>query len=246
MKFKITKNSPSQKVRMFRSGFTLIELLVSLVIFVIFLGIVSTSYVSIVKAQRQANETRKMYSEVRSAVELLAEDVRLGTIDYDYYEAKSDLANENCQEGALSASISAGRTTILALVHKDSLERSFFCYDQTSETLWYKKFKRDPSGSTWIPAEGFAGTTETGASTQETNGYRALNSDLVKIHSMSFAIFPDRNPYSDDPDIYLKNGTQFQPKVSVFMSAVNGTRAGTEFTMDFQTTLSSRVYSRAS
>lgn len=246
MKPQIIKNSPSQKVRMFRSGFTLIELLVSLVIFVIFLGIVSTSYVNIVRAQRQANETRKMYSEVRSAVELLTEDVRLGAIDYDFYQGTSDLANENCQEGALSASISGGRTTILALVHKDGLERSFFCFDQTTEKLWYKKFKRDPSGSTWIPAEGFAGTTELGSTTQEANGYRSLNSDFVKIHSMSFAIFPDVNPYSDDPDVYTKNGTQFQPKVTVFMSAVNGTRAGTDFTMDFQTTVSSRVYSRAS
>lgn len=246
MNVQITKNILLEKSRKFRSGFTLIELLVSLVIFVIFLGIVSTSYVSIVKAQRQANETRKMYSEVRSMVELLTEDIRLGAIDYDFYEGTSDLANENCQEGAVNSAISSGRTTILALVHKDGLERSFFCFDQTSETLWYKKFKRDPSGSTWIPAEGFAGTTEIGSNTQEANGYRSLNSDFVKIHSMSFAIFPDRNPYSDDPDIYLKNGTQFQPKVTVFMSAVNGTRAGTDFTMDFQTTVSSRVYSRSS
>jgi prepilin-type N-terminal cleavage/methylation domain-containing protein len=246
MHVKIDTTSLLKKSRKFRSGFTLIELLVSLVIFVIFLGIVSSSYVNIVRAQRQANETRKMYSEVRSAVELLTEDIRLGSIDYDFYEGKSDLANENCEEGALSASISGGRTSILALVNKDGLERSFFCFDPTSETLWYKKFKRDPSGSTWVPAEGFAGTTELGSSTQEGNGYRALNSEYVKIHSMSFAIFPDRNPYSDNPDVYLKNGTQFQPKVSIFMSAVNGTRAGTDFTMDFQTTVSSRVYSRAS
>jgi len=229
-----------------RSGFTLIELLVSLVIFVIFLGIVSTSYVNIVRAQREANQTRKMYSEVRSIIELLDEEVRLSSIDYDFYEGKGDLANENCQAGALTASISSGRTTILALLNKDGLERSFFCYDLDSETMWFKKFQRSTDGSTWIPSEGFSGTTELGSKPQEENGYRALNSDLVKIHSASFAIFPDKNPYSDDPDVYLKNGTQFQPKVTVFMSATNSSTVDSSFSMDFQTSISSRVYSRAS
>lgn len=42
-----------------REGFTLIELMISIVIFVLFLGIVSQSYISIVRTQREANEVRR-------------------------------------------------------------------------------------------------------------------------------------------------------------------------------------------
>lgn len=215
------KNNP--KKRAFREGFTLIELLISIVIFVLFLGVVSSSYVNIVRAQKQANEIRKMYSDVRGAVDMMAEEIRLGTVDYDCYYGT---AKDNSCLPEVANSLTGGRSAYLALVRKDGLEKTVFHYD--GSTLTISKQFRNAAG--WAPAPGYE------------DGFRNLLSDRVQLTYLSFAIFPDVNPYSEDN--YYKNEKQFQPKVTIFMTAENSEMVKSEFKLNFQTTISSRVYSR--
>ncbi len=222
-----------KKLRL-KKGFTLIELLVSIVIFVMFLGIVSSSYVNIVRAQREANEVRRMYSDVRNFVDSLSEEVRLGTIDYECYLDVTDSAADVTYDSATICpggffGIADGRSTDLALVRKDGLQKTIFHYDSTVKEVTVKKFEKDRSG-VWSPAPGFnAGVTDAMGAT-------------VQVESLSFAINPDVNPYSQDN--YYKNEKQFQPKVTVFMKVKNGANTKSQFSLDFQTSISSRVYSR--
>jgi len=64
------------------SGFTLMEMLISITIFMMFLGIIASSYTSLTGANRRANETQKLYREIRFVFDTLAQEIRAGTIDY--------------------------------------------------------------------------------------------------------------------------------------------------------------------
>lgn len=220
-----------QTIRNEREGFTLVELLISIVIFMIFLGIVSQSYISIVRAQRQANEVRKMYSDVRLVMDFIAEEVRLSSIDYDCYAGKGS----DCED-LLGGSLFAGRTDHLVLIRQGGTAKTFIKLDQEGHIVVKKLVKREGQ---FVEAPGY-----------ETS-YRPLTSDRIVFEDLTFAIFPDVNPYSNDTlpgsgkPIYADNGTQFQPKVTVLMRVVNDEDVNTPFAFDFQTTISSRVYSRA-
>lgn len=222
-----------QQIRKERRGFTLIELLISIVIFMVFLGIVSQSYVSIVRAQRQANEVRKMYSDVRAVLDFIAEEVRLSAIDYDCYHfdaAEADLSPLYCPEPEIIGTLSQANTqnSHLALIKKGGNEKTVM--KLVDGQLMLQKHARNQAGS-WGPAPGY-------------EEYRFLTSDRITFEHLSFAIYPDVNPYSGDIEIYRDNGTQFQPKVTVFMSVRNADNIQTDFDYQFQTTISSRVYSR--
>ena len=210
------------------------ELLVSMMIFMIFLGIVGQAYISIVRAQRDANEVRKMYSDVRSVTSLMGEEIRLGSIDYDCYHLDvSALVQPFCPETEIAGSLNQNNTenSFLALVGEGGKEKIIFKLEDGR--VWVRKFGRTPEGS-YAPAAGYS------------DGYQALTSEKILIDHLSFAIFPDVNPYSNDADVYSDNGTQFQPKVTIFMSTKKSVGVGSDFDFDFQTTISSRVYSRSS
>lgn len=225
------------------------ELLVSIVIFMSFLGIVSQSYLNIVTTQRSANEVRKMYSEVRGFMDFLSEEIRLSAIDYDCY-AVDTLMNSNiggfnpsinksfatdCPELSANGSIYDGRTSILSLAKKNGLEKTVVKVEtdpENNDRSIVSVIKKIKGGGGWVNAPGY-------------DGYVRVLSENVNVKNLSFAVFPDVNPYSADYAIFTDNTTQFQPKVTVFLSIENVDKAGSEFSYDFQTTISSRVYSRS-
>jgi len=235
-----------------KKGFTLIELLVSIAIFVVFLSVVSVSYISIVRSQRQANEVRKMYSDIRGFVETLSEDMRLGTIDYDCYKtgfgAPGDGATNPCPFSTIldPQSSTADVSPYLAIVNKDQTQKVVYWFDQDKGQLKVKRYQR--LGGTdavdiaqWSDVPGYASGDE-GA--DPNTGSRILLSDLVKVKNLTFAVNPPVNPYASAN--YDKNQYQFQPKVTMSITIENAKPNVPPFHLDFQTTLSSRVYSRAS
>lgn len=236
-----------------KGGFTLIELLVSISIFVIFLGVVSLSYIGIVRSQRQANDVRKMYSDVRTFVESLSQDMRLGTVDYDCYKSGSvtpgdSLATNPCPFSTIldPQGSTASSSPYLAIVNKDRTQKVVYWFDQTEGKLKVKRYERGGSSdqvdiAQWTDAPGYASGDE-GADPQ--NGSRVLFSDLVTVKQLVFAVNPPVNPY--EASNYDKNQYQFQPKVTMTMYVENANPNVPPFHLRFQTTLSSRVYSRAS
>ncbi len=213
-----------------KKGFTLMELLISMVIFVIFLGVVSSSYISIVRAQKHANEVRKIYADIRAFVDTLNEEIRLSSLDYDCYSGQADFIGgiiNTCEPGI---TIREGRSDYLSLMRKDGLGKTLFYYDRNEGKIYVKKWVKEESG--WNIAPGFEA------------GYRPLLSDIIKMEHFTFAISPDKNPYSDDPLVYANNTMQFQPKVTIFMTATSRSDNTANFHFDFQTTISSRIYTR--
>ena len=70
------------KITRSQKGFTLIEMMIAMTIFVIFIGAVMQSYLSIITTQREANEYRVMYSEARHIFDKFSDEVRNGNISY--------------------------------------------------------------------------------------------------------------------------------------------------------------------
>lgn len=58
------------------------EMLIAMTIFVAFTGILISSYASIVRSQREANEYREMYVQSRQIFEILIQELRDGMVDY--------------------------------------------------------------------------------------------------------------------------------------------------------------------
>lgn len=208
-----------------RKAFTLIELLVSMVVFVLIMGIVGSSFTSIVRAQKEANEVRRMYSEVRSFTDMLSEEARLGTIDYRCYGSAVAYSNV-CPE--VLGPIVNGRSDHLALLRKDGLEKTIFKYDAKEKKISVIKYELTEGGG-WKLSSGYT-------------DFRDVTGDAVSVEKLAFAINPDTDPY--ERGSYGLNAKQFQPKVTVFMQVRNGAKSKSDFTMDFQTTISSRVYNR--
>jgi prepilin-type N-terminal cleavage/methylation domain-containing protein len=222
-----------------KSGFTLIELLVSLSLFVIFLGVVSSSYISVVRSQRQANTVRKMYSHVRTFMDTLNQEVRLGTIDYDCYEKvyneKTDV-NKCPPEVASDIAISAdGFSSYLAIVNKDQTEKTIYKYDHENKTIKVKKFIQ--SGGGWSPSPEF----DT-AIIESSDGFKNLFPNELQVTGATFALYPAVNPYSKAH--YKENQYQFQPKVTLFLTVANAGQSLPPFHLNLQTSISSRVYTR--
>lgn len=63
-------------------GFTLIEVLIAMTVFVVFVTSLLTAYFNIARAQREANERRIMYAEVRDIVDELTFYLRDYALNY--------------------------------------------------------------------------------------------------------------------------------------------------------------------
>ena len=222
-----------------KKGFTLIELLISMAIFVVFLGIVTSSYTSIVRAQRQANDVRKVYADFRTFFDQLQSEIRSSTVDYACYEGTIDYIGGvlNSCEPDVNNSIHNGETLYLSLIKNDGLVKTLIYYDSENKLdpdvkkVYMKKWLK--SGLNWVPAPGFS-------------EYKEILSGTVHIERMSFLLFPAKNPYSSDEDVYRNNATQFQPSVTLLMRATANkeVQVNEGFHFDFQTTFSLRSYSR--
>lgn len=102
-------------------GFTLIEMLVAMSIFVIFIGVLISSYTDIVKSQQEANDYRVLYSDARRVFDKLTEEIRGSAV---YYPSESDTDYINVNES-------------LRLVSLDGQREVVFEYDSGEGELWY-------------------------------------------------------------------------------------------------------------
>lgn len=247
-----------------KSGFTLMELLIGIILFVSFFGIVAQSYVNVVRAQKGANEVRRMYSEVRNVMDVLSEEIRLGVVDYECMNRELNLTPEQlanktaidrfarygvdmrCNIAGGSWQVAQGESKELRLIKKGGRELTVlkFLEGETGEVsgLKMKKFIEVSSANSvdvlWQAAPGYEGA--------DNGGFIDLLSDALSVKFLSFSIYPQKNPYTN----VRNNAVQFQPKVTIFLSVENSAAVGREernkavdFRHDFQTTVSSRVYS---
>lgn len=183
-----------------KPAFTLIEILISLFVFVIFVTIATNAYIQIMRGQRDANDLRRTYSEIRTMLDLVGEESRLKMVDYDYYDENPVL---------LSAD---GMTSVLALVDRDKSQRVLFRFaeDQGKRRLQIKKQQKNEG--LWLDMSGYV-------------GFKDLNSDKTLLDNVKFAIYPTKPPLKNVVfDVY-----QFHPSVTALVTFAKNKRVQNTF-----------------
>lgn len=168
-----------------RYGFTLIEMLISITIFMIFAGLIGSSYTSLISANRKANDIQKLYREVRNVFDTLASEIRSGTIDYSCYE---DTKDPICLTHLHN---------LLSLLHEDGIRRSLFTFDASKKQILLLRQLRSNSKeySVWVTEEA---------------DWQPLTA--LTINDFSLRIFPNKNPYTHakQEDIQLQPAVTLQ------------------------------------
>lgn len=68
-----------------RTGFTLMEMIVAVALFLIVITICIGIFVSSLRANRKFVRMQKVQNDIRYIIDIISKEIRLGTIDYDYY-----------------------------------------------------------------------------------------------------------------------------------------------------------------
>lgn len=178
-----------------RAGFTLMEMLISISVFMLFIGLVASSYISLVKANNTANDMQKLYRETRNVFDTFAAEIRNGAIDYSCVNPDTDVY---CIENQNS---SAGELKVLGVLNKEDSGRSLF--KEKNGKILFQKQTRDPSGLSWV----------------YTSDWQALTAEKSRVEELKFFISPLKNPYSAENA--GDDSLQIQPSVTILLK-ING------------------------
>ncbi len=119
-----------QKKTARNSGFTLIEMIIALSIFVLVVLMVSNIFVVINHSQRRVANLQKLQDDVRYSLEAMAQEIRLGRINYDYYVTENiDLHPESAVIDYPLAVINQSGEFVYYRKNGNNLE---FCKNDTS------------------------------------------------------------------------------------------------------------------
>jgi prepilin-type N-terminal cleavage/methylation domain-containing protein len=197
-------------------GLSLIEMLVAMAIFVLFVGLIITSYVGIVRSLRGAEEYRVMYSEARHSFEVITEVAR----NSRYYDHTDDgsLGRESGYNAAGMESFS--------FYSEDRMAKKTFRLDADEEGL-----------GKIVVEEGFR--DDILDKVYELELPYDLHSDQIYVKDMNFFVSPLVDPYL--PDSFAK-ADYYHPKITVSVIFAKKNVRGDEFEMQLQTSISSRVY----
>ncbi len=197
-------------------GFTLVELLVAMAIFVMFIGVVIGAYTGLIRAQRDANDYRIMYSEARNVFDSLVWEFRNGVVDYRYY-------HDNGGEGILT-----GKLDELVLVSKDAGKRTLI--RREGDGVFVQHIPFDPEDLEFpVPPV--------------IERLDPLNDpDKVRVSEFGMYVSPVFDPYDLDYTDY--DFQQFHPKITVYAMFEREFANGRTYDMFLQTTVSSRIYNQ--
>lgn len=213
--FKNLKNWPNNK-----RGFTLVELIIAMLVFTIFMGAVSTVYISVTRSLRHASEVRKVYAEARYLMDRITQDVRLYTIDYECLNGDAGYETITYSE---CSSAYAGR--FLPLISADGTHRVIYKFEEVNENWEFSMLELDfDNANGWVAADGYYGS------------FQEFTSDAVSLDDIHFDIYPRQNPYTS-------GNPPYQPSVHVVVGATSRSAfLPDQLTIILQSTISSRVY----
>lgn len=219
-----------------QKGFTLIEVLVSISIFSVFITSVVTAYLNIAQSQRQANLIRGIYSENRYLMTLISDEARSKTIDYSCYPNADNLLSRRDEISGVCQDLSTGInvSNYLALINAEGNERTIFKVENGVDIILVKMYKEkvNEDGKTWLPAKGFSSSI-----------FQPISLEKMVLVGFQFDINPIVDPY-DVRNVYCDT-VQFQPSVTINASIKGVPNSEAQnFTMDLQTSVSSRLYNK--
>ncbi len=234
------------KKKLNNKAFTLIEMIVSLSIFVLIILIVINVYMVINLSQRRTVEMQKLQSDTRYIFEAMTQEVRLGVVNYDFYNGASppfDLHPDASTDNY-----------ILALI------------DQNADSVFFRRSGTDGGGTA---IQYCKETTAGDCELVDGPGWQNVTPEGIQVTDLRFAITPSADPFAavdllsctDDDDCtgeytsyrcdnvtnnrceYFTDGDNFQPKVRINLQVQGLDTSITEEgrTLTMETIISSRI-----
>ncbi len=172
-----------------KSGFTLIEVIVAMGIFTTVSLIAVNLFVTVSGVQKRIASTQRIQEDMRYVIEAVAQQIRLGSINYYYYmdpNLNGILLNGNACTAGVDCAIdlypdpAASSVTTLALIDQSG---SYIYFSLRSNTLQYckKTTKLDPCGpGDWLN----------------------ITPSQVSITGLRFIITPSADPFVDPGAVY--------------------------------------------
>ncbi len=218
-----------------QKGFTLLELLVAIMVFMIILIVATNSYVTIVRAQREANEMRLMYSELRDFVDFVNAEMRNGKVDQDcYFWKDAVLQTGRWSDASVKENDFNWRTRCddsleilgpdnLMIVSKDETASIIIKYD---DAVKIQRFAEEQDN-------------DTGQWSNKSDGFIPYKFKKLQVTDLSFEKFPTKE--------FDLNKFETQTQSAVWMN-ISVQRADLQeddprqISIDFQTLLTSRSF----
>lgn len=215
-----------------KKGFTLIELLIAITIFMGFMIVVSNAFVSIMRAQKTANETRLIYSEMRNFVDLIDTQMREGGIDYFCYnngfQGQVDFNAASLVRCEDVAALTVTSDNNLRTISRDGMSSSVIKF--VNGKVCQVKYRND--NGAW--------KLEAGYETGDCGGnYKEIGFGDLKINDLRMEIYPKMDPKSVEAQKKGNLGSQIAPMVRMYLD-VGSKNANVPFAMKFETALTAR------
>ena len=220
-------------------GFTLIEMLIAVSIFSLVLVAATNIYLIVNNSQRKVVTLQKIQEDVRFLFEAMAQDIRLSSINYDFY------IDNNINVHPLRG---GNDNSILALIDQDGTD-IFYRLGGTGSEIQYCE------------------VTETNTcSLSNADDWENITPDQVAINYLKFTIVPTADPYQEispetcsggnndmctigyhcavsDECLYSTGGENFHPRVTISVSSTGvGSNLAEDSKLIMQTTVSTRVF----
>jgi prepilin-type N-terminal cleavage/methylation domain-containing protein len=230
------KNTVKKYSRYRQAGFTLIEMIIALSIFVLVILIVSNIYVSFNNSQRKVATMQKLQDDVRYVFETMAQEIRLGKINYQYYRALSTPVDLH--------PLASGQTPVTTLAIINQSGQSVFFRRADSNLRYCKEIT---SGDCSID-----------------DNWQNITPEGVSVLNLQFIITPSADPFSEPSGLpdpcndasavcpvgyrcssavcrYYSDGHNFQPKVRIILKTSSTDVQRSQLIM--QSVISSRLIS---
>jgi len=205
-----------------KKGFSLVEMLVAMAVFVMFTGVLITSYMGIVGSMRGAEDDRELYSEARNVFDVLVQEARKGTVYPGAVVSECNLYGFDLGDSIEFCSL-------------DGTRKVEFAY--RDESIYLSEYeKKQVQG---LVKEDFVKV-----------GENKIHSDDVAVTGFDFYVWPKKNPYSleevDVPSMFQPKVTFIaifeRPGAVVSLVVDEGSVDEGAISYDLQTTISLRTY----
>lgn len=229
---KIRKNLIKNK-----KGFTLIEMLVVLSLFTSVILIATNIYMSVTQIQTRVASLQKVQEDIRFTMESMAQSIRLGKINYDFYLDPND--DDDYTDAIDLHHEATTPVDILALI------------DQTGNYIFYRKSSDKLQ---------FCNGTLSNCGLAD-GDWQDITPKGVEVKVLNIIITPSADP-SQEVSLencpcdgsylsyrcvggtckYYSDGQNFQPKVKIILKTESpGERPAEKATMQLQTIVSTRI-----
>ncbi|MBI5037300.1 MAG: prepilin-type N-terminal cleavage/methylation domain-containing protein [Candidatus Kerfeldbacteria bacterium] len=225
-----------------QSGFTLIEMIVAMAIFTVTVLVATNVYLLVSNSQRRALASQKILDDVRALFETMTQEVRLGTINYDYYESQGTDLHPAAGSGVDTLALRSQSGELVFFRH--ATDRVQYCTEVTAGEC-------DTAGTGWLDVTPVGVNIEALSFTITPSADPFANilpvdCQLLGDAACTAAGLDSYRCGTDDICRYYSNGDNVQPHVLIMIkSTAIGQSQAERASVNMQTLVSSRIITSA-